>query len=301
MADPVFTLSALDHWTHAGTALAVLGRPIRHSLSPAMHNAALAAMAAIDPRFADWRYFRFEVDPADLPAALHRLHALGFRGLNLTVPHKVLAVTQVTDVAPAARATGAVNTLQWTADGWQGSNTDGHGLAAGIREDLGLSLTGRPVILLGAGGAARAAAVECLRQRCSALWIGNRTAERRNGLLAALQPMANGVPVHGFAPDHVPSGIPAGAVVINATSVGLRDTDPAPVELHALARPAAVYDMVYNPPLTALLRSADALGLPNANGLSMLVHQGAKALATWTGSSVPVDVMRRAAVTALTA
>lgn len=261
----------------------MLGHPIAHSISPALHNAALAGAAARDPRFADWRYFRFDVPPADLPRALELLQARQFRGVNLTVPHKVIAFERVAEVDPAARPVGAVNTLRWTERGWHGYNTDGYGLAAAIRETLGLDLAGADIVLLGAGGAARGAAVECLQRRCRSLWLANRTHENLSALFALLFPIAEGMPLHGFAPTSIPAALPAGAIVINATSAGLRDTDPAPIDLARLPRPAAVFDMIYNPPETRLLRQSAFLALPHANGLAMLVHQGAKALEIWSG------------------
>lgn len=282
-ADPIHTLADLAHWSFAGTALAVLGHPIKHSLSPPMHNAALAGLARTQPAYAAWRYFRFDVPPAELPQALALLHAKNFHGLNLTVPHKVLARDLVAAVDPAAQPVGAVNTLRRTAAGWQGFNTDGYGLATAVRETLGRDLRGADILLLGAGGAARGAAVECLQRGCRSLWIANRTAANLAALLAAVGPVAGPVPVRGFAPDAPPADFPAGAIVINATSAGLRETDPAPIDLPRLPRPACVFDMIYNPPRTPLLRTAESLGLPSANGLAMLVHQGAKALEIWSG------------------
>ena len=279
----VLTLADLDHWSFAGTALAVLGHPIKHSLSPVMHNAALAELARTDAAYASWRYFRFDVPPADLPAALALLHRKQFRGINLTVPHKILAVDHVARIDPAAQPVGAVNTLRWTEAGWHGFNTDGYGLATAVQESFGQALAGAHIVLLGAGGAARGAAVECLQRGCASLWIANRTAANLDALLAILGPVAGAIPVHGFAPDAIPAALPANAIVVNATSAGLRDTDPAPIDLPRLPRPASVYDMIYNPPRTPLLRQAETLGLPCANGLSMLVHQGAKALEIWSG------------------
>ena len=248
-----------------------------------MQNAALAALAGTDPAFAAWKYFRFDIPPADLPAALTLFHAKKFHGLNLTVPHKVVAFDQMADIEAAARLCGAVNTLRWTPRGWHGFNTDGYGLAAALRETLGRELAGAHVILLGAGGAARGAAVECLTRGCAALWITNRTRANLDALLALLAPVAGRIPLRGFAPAAPPAALPAGALVINTTSAGLRPYDPAPIDLAALPRPAAVFDMIYNPPRTALLRAAAALGLPHANGLAMLVHQGAKSLEIWSG------------------
>ncbi len=295
----VLTLDHLAAWPHAGTALAVLGHPIKHSVSPAMHNAALAAMARTQPEYRAWKYFRFDVPPADLPAALTRLHAAGFHGLNLTVPHKVLAFDLVAEIDADAAAIGAVNTLRRTAAGWRGFNTDGYGLATAVQEKLGTSLAGTHVILLGAGGAARGAAVECLRRKCASLWIANRTRANLDTLLAAVRPLAGSTPLHGFDPAQPPAELPANALVINATSSGLKPDEPAPIDLRRLPSGAKVYDMIYNPPQTALLRAAAALGLPHANGLSMLVHQGARALEIWKGGAVPVTPMQLAAEAAL--
>lgn len=264
-----------------------------------MHRAALVALAAADPRFAAWNYFRFDIPPGELAAALPEFHAAGFVGLNLTAPHKVIAFDLVAEIAPEARAVGAVNTLQRTANGWRGHNTDGHGLTAALQEDLGVKLSGAAVILLGAGGAARAAAVECLRQRCAGLWIGNRTRPNLDALLAALRPQAGGIPLQGFDPAEPPVSLPAGAVLINATSAGLNTADPAPIALRRLPAGLSVFDMIYNPPVTPLLREAAALGLRHANGLGMLVHQGAQALRLWSGAGPDVAVMRRAAAAAL--
>jgi shikimate dehydrogenase len=286
-SSPILSLADLAAWSRPGTWLAVLGHPIGHSLSPAMHNAALARLAAADPRFASWQYVRCNIRPADLPAALEVLHARGFHGLNLTVPHKVVAFGCIQDVDTAARPVGAVNTLRRTPAGWHGRNTDGYGLAAALREDLGVDLAGTPVLLLGAGGAARGAAVECLQRGCASLWIANRTPENLQELLAVVAPLAGRIPVRGFSPAAPPADLPPGLLVVNATSAGLRPDDPLPVDLARLPRPAAVFDMIYNPPQTPLLRAAVALGLPTAHGLGMLVHQGAKALEIWTGVPAP--------------
>jgi len=299
--EPIYTLADLDSWSFDGTALAVLGHPIKHSISPPMHNAALAKMAERDSKFASWKYFRFDIAPEDLPAALKKFHARGFKGLNLTVPHKIIAFgLPEVSVTPAAKPIGAVNTLLRTDHGWIGHNTDGYGLANGIREDLQRDLREADILLLGAGGAARGAAVECLQRSCSSLWIANRSRANLDTLLAQLAPLAEKIPLAAFDPVN----LPAGALVINATSAGLKPTDPLPIDLaalNALARPAAVYDMIYNPPETPLLAQARALGIPAANGLSMLVHQGVRALEIWSETAVPVDAMRAAVHSAMKA
>ncbi len=297
----MLSLGDLDRWSRDGVSLAVLGHPIQHSISPPMHNAALAELARRDPRFGDWRYFRFEIHPDDLPRALELLHAKKFRGVNLTVPHKIIAFDRVAAVDAAARPVGAVNTLRWSERGWHGFNTDGYGLATAVRETLGLELAGAEIVLLGAGGAARGAAVECLQRGCASLWVANRTRENLDALLATLAPLAAGIVVRGFAPSAPPAGLPPGALVINATSAGLRAGDSLPVDLAALPRPRAVFDMIYNPPQTALLQAAAAQRIPQANGLRMLVHQGAKALEIWSGvpAAATAPTMATAAAGAL--
>lgn len=297
--ESIHALADLAAWSFPGPALAVIGHPVAHSLSPAIHNAALATLARTQPKFADWHYFKFDLPPAELPQALTLFHQHNFRGLNLTVPHKSLAVEHLVTSDAFVRAAGAANTLTRTEAGWRGANTDGYGLATALREELGAELAGAHVILLGAGGAARGAAIECLRARCASLWIGNRTAATLDALLANLQVFAGESAVRGFDLANPPLGLPPGATVINATSLGLSTADAAPIDLKKLPAPARVYDMIYRPPQTSLLRQAVELGLPGANGLSMLIHQGARALEIWTGATAPVPVMQAAARAAL--
>jgi shikimate dehydrogenase len=279
----VLTLRDLETWSRPGVSLAVLGHPIKHSISPAMHNAALATLARTEARFAGWEYFRFEIHPDDLPHALELLHAKKFRGVNLTVPHKIIAFDRVAEVDAAARPVGAVNTLLWTERGWHGFNTDGYGLATAIKETLDLGFSGANVILLGAGGAARGAAVECLQRGCASLWILNRTRGNLDTLIQLLTPLANGIPLHPFTLNAAPPSFPEGAIFIQATTVGLQTTPTVPFQLSTLQSPAGIFDMIYNPPETPLLAEARKRGIPYANGLSMLVHQGAKSLEIWSG------------------
>jgi shikimate dehydrogenase len=266
-----------------------------------MHGAALAGLARANPRYRDWTYSAFDVLPERLGDALALLLERGFLGVNLTVPHKVLAVPLVSAVDPGAREAGAVNTLLAGEGGWRGFNTDGYGLAAGIREDLGRGLSGAPVVLLGAGGAARGAAAECLRSGCAGLWVINRSRATLDAFLRDVEPAARGIPVVGLGPGDSRAGLPRGALLINATSLGLKPGDPAPADLRGLPEVAAVYDMIYNPPETGLLRDARRIGLPASNGLGMLVHQGARALEIWTGepAAATAPVMRAAAAKAL--
>ncbi len=168
--------------------------------------------------------------------------------------------------------------------GWRGFNTDSYGVASALHADLAVTLPGAHVVLLGAGGAARGAAVGFLRQGVASLWIANRTRANLVTLLAELRPLAGAIALHGFSPMEIPADLPAGSVIVNATSAGLRADDPSPIPLASLPRPRAVFDMIYNPPRTPLLLQAETLGLPHAHGLSMLAYQGARALEIWSGA-----------------
>ena len=137
VAETIHTLADLAAWSLPGTALAVVGHPIAHSLSPVIHNAALAELAQTDPRFRDWRYHKFDIAPGDLPAALAAFHRLNFRGLNLTVPHKSLVVDHLAKSDSFVRAAGAANTITYFEDGWHGANTDGYGLTNSLQQELG--------------------------------------------------------------------------------------------------------------------------------------------------------------------
>ena len=298
MPEKILRPEDLTGISQVGMSLAVLGFPIGHSISPAIHNAALFEMAKSDPRFAKWRYRRIEVETERLSEVLPLLLKAGFRGLNLTIPHKVQALDLVVELSAEARAIGAVNTLMASDDGWRGFNTDGYGLEQALREELEVDLEGSKVILLGAGGAARAAATQCLLRGCRKLWIGNRSSHRLGELLAALPEVGDeAASVQAFAFDEASSVFAdqSDLVVINATSLGLRPEDPSPLDLSMLPMGVKVYDMVYNPAETALLRQARDLGLRATNGLSMLVHQAARSLSIWTGTDVPVDAMFEAA------
>ncbi|MGJ8649732.1 MAG: shikimate dehydrogenase [Opitutaceae bacterium] len=297
--DKTYTLDDLGKIDFGGTPLAVLGHPIKHSVSPAMHNAALAKMRLVNSRFADWTYFRFDVAPEDLPKALPLFHKHNFLGLNLTIPHKVEAMPLIKGISPDAERMGAVNTLVWDEFGYDGFNTDGYGLKNALKADLDVHLKGATVVLLGSGGAARAAAVQCVLDHCSKLYIGNRTPERLQNVMDVVHAMPGGQTAEAFAIAELPADLPENGVLINATSLGLKADDPAPIDVTALPKGWKVYDMIYNPSATTLLKEASAHGLEIANGLSMLVHQGVRSLEIWSHAEVSAHVMSKAACHAL--
>ncbi len=270
-----------------------------------MQNAGLAALGL------DWRYLAFDVPPDQLKPAIEGAKALRFVGLNLTVPHKILAVDLVDAVDASAQGWGAVNTLrfegraaggEWCpipgfADGVPdevrtvGFNTDASGLLQALREDVEFEPLGSRVLVLGAGGAGRVAALKLAAERVAELFLVNRTREKAEALAAEIASRHPKVQVQLGYPAS-----PSVDLVLNATSLGLKRTDPLPLELNRLSwdRVYAVYDMIYRPAQTRLLEAARAAGCRVANGLSMLLYQGTQALELWTGQPAPVEVMRRA-------
>jgi shikimate dehydrogenase len=297
--EKTYTLADLKVWDYSGTALAVIGQPIKHSLSPIMHNAAIAQLSESDPQYKEWAYFRFEIDPEDLPEALELFYQKRFLGLNLTVPHKVMAIDLLKVISDSARAIGAVNTLKWTASGYEGFNTDGYGMSKGIEQGLGKGLNGSDVLILGAGGAARAAVVECLSQNAASIRILNRSKGRLDAMLSSLSDLKGFECILPIQAKEDLSNLTETGICINATSLGLNEKDPLPLDVAFLTPKWAVYDMVYNPQETKLFIEAQRLGCAVKTGLSMLVHQGAKALEIWTGRQIDAQIMHKAGERAL--
>jgi shikimate dehydrogenase len=269
-----------------------------------MHNAGFDALGL------DWRYLACDVFPENLAQALAGAAHMHFHGVNLTVPHKLLAVPMMDRLEESAVKWGAVNTVVFegcTETGsWQplrefegdmplevrsvGHNTDGDGLALALREDLNFQCEGARVLLLGAGGAGRVAALLLAEAGVGELFLHNRTAAKAEAIAAELRERHPAVQVVVGYPHREVD------LVLNATSLGLRASDPLPLDLDRfpLTDTRAVYDMVYRPARTALLERARGAGCHTANGLGMLLHQGTRAFELWTGQAAPVEVMRAA-------
>jgi shikimate dehydrogenase len=264
----------------AGTRVAgIIGWPVGHSLSPAMHNAAFAELGL------DWAYVAFPVPPARVGEAVRGLAGAGVAGLNVTIPHKEAVLAACGRRSDAVRAIGAANTLVPDGDGgWDADNTDAAGFLRALDELAPRDLAGEDVLLIGAGGAARAVA-HALRGRGARLRVANRTEARAAGL---------GTPVP-FARTELERAAAGAALVVNATSLGLgRDDVPPELPLDALGEGQAAADVVYRPGGTPWLAAAAARGARPVDGLAMLLHQGAAAFRAWTGVEPPLDAMRRA-------
>ena len=270
---------------------AVLGDPIGHSMSPAMHNAAFGALGM------PCIYHAFRVRPSDLKDAIYGAKALGFGGLNLTIPLKEEALKYI-EPDPIATRIGAVNTIDF-ADGITGHNTDGIGAMRAL-EDAGIPISGRNILIIGAGGAARAIAFQ-FGYSGGDIVIANRTKERADRLardvIIGLSELGKTPSIESIGLGALPEKIADADILINATSVGMHpNVDATPVPAGLLRPGLAVFDIVYNPRRTRLLLEAEQKGATVIDGVRMLVHQGAEAFSIWTGRKPPVDVMVAAVV-----
>ena len=273
--------------------LALLGYPLAHSLSPAMHNAALAAVG-----LSDWRYDARPVEPERIGEAVAMLRGEDYAGANVTVPHKEAVIRFLDGLTPAAEAIGAVNTIFKKDGRLIGHNTDAAGLLADLHMH-GVSISRSLVLLLGAGGAARAAVAVC-----AGVGAKVRVIARRREQAESLQTLITDNCSLGIF-DWTPLGfLQAGgncALIINCTPIGMSPNAEASPWLDGTPFPpdAFVYDMIYNPADTRLTQQARAQGLRAATGLGMLVEQGALAFELWTGKTAPRSLMREAAETKL--
>jgi len=280
--------------------LGVIGHPVAHSLSPAMHAAALRALRV------DGVYTAIDVPPAFLRPVVRALMLAGVEGLNVTVPLKERALHLADQLDPAARAIGAVNTLVIRRGKLLGYNTDAEGFRRALIEDTGADLRGGRVLLLGAGGAARAAAWALAGMGVQTLWIMNRTRPRAQSLarwVVRAAPRRAGrrleCVVVPYAGRRAAAGLLAQAdAVINATSLGMRAGDPSPIRLKGVRRGTVVYDLIYHRE-TALVREARRRGCVAATGASMLLYQGAESLRLWLRRPPPTGAMRHALQQAL--
>jgi shikimate dehydrogenase len=315
-AKQVYGLADLRDWSKATQDVAppirlgVFGDPVAHSLSPQMQNAALKHCQI------DTQYVRFQISPGELRESLKLICDLKFVGVNLTVPHKIAALKLVDDLEESAKSIGAVNAvkidpLRVGGDRFveanngklHGLNTDGKGFARAIREEFVVDLRDLRVMILGAGGAARAIAMQCAKENSERLVIANRTLERGKKLADELRDFFAGPRVLGpvarlqaIAWDEAAFRFQIGNVdlIVNATPLGLNRSDPSPIPARLLAPHLMVYDTIYSERRTPFVSAAVEAGARGANGLSMLLHQGALAFETWFGREAPLDVMRAA-------
>ena len=298
-AKEVYQLADLQNWQGVDPPirLGVFGDPVEHSLSPRMQNAALKHCKI------DMQYARFHILPDKLGNAIQLIRKLAFVGVNLTVPHKIAAFALVDDVDQGASRIGAVNTVKIDNGRLRGFNTDGRGFSRAIREEFSVDLRDMRVLVLGAGGAGHAIALQCAKENCERLVITNRAFEKAKKLVDDLRDFFVGPKVFGPVPRLQAVPWEEAAIrfqvanvdlIVNATPLGLNRADASPIPARLLAPHVMIYDTIYSDKRTPFVAAAIEAGARAANGLSMLLHQGALAFEIWFEREAPLEVMRKA-------
>jgi len=275
------------HPIDGGTRLyGIIGHPVAKSLSPCMQNAAFraASLNAV--------YVPFPTQPEHLDEAVAGLTAAGLAGFNLTVPHKQAILPRLYEITPEAKVIGAVNTVRCDDGRLRGTNTDAAGFLLSLEHDLGWRANDRRVVMLGAGGAARAVAYAVLGAGASELVVANRTADKAEALCTDMRTLFPAAAVHPRGLDELAGTAPH--LLVNTTSVGMGDDGRSPVELEPVGVRDAVVDIIYSPLETPLLAQARTLGLKTANGVGMLLYQGWLAFRYWTDREASLESMRQA-------
>jgi shikimate dehydrogenase len=299
-----YTLADLEKWSEViheidpPIRLGVFGDPVAHSLSPQMQNAALRAFEI------HMQYARFHIRANELRSALCFLRELDFVGINLTVPHKISGLTQIDVADESATRCGAVNTVCLREKKLIGSNTDAEGFSRAVRSQFSIDLRDLRVMILGAGGGTgHAIAWQCALENCERLILVNRTPAKISALIDWLRPFFAEPRVLGpvarleavpWDETAVRAQLADIDLIVNATPLGMNPSDLAPIPARLLAPHHIVFDCVYRRSKTALLRAAEEAGARGANGLSMLLHQGAISFSTWFNREAPIEAMRSA-------
>jgi len=265
----------------------LLGNPLGHSLSPAMHNRAFEVLGL------NFFYMPIEVTPENLEAVTRGISKMNFAGYNVTIPHKIRILEHLDHIDELARAIGAVNTVTIQGGVSTGHNTDGEGYVRSLETEAGISVREKTLFVVGCGGAARAIAMTLAFRGAGKIFLCNRTEQKARDLAAEINAKAGPCcEAIRMEPSAMKSVIGQAHVLINATNIGMRpDEDRMPLDAGLIPEGIVVSDIVYNPLKTKLLQTGEDKGCPLVSGLGMLVYQGAVAFQMWTGAKPPVDEM----------
>jgi shikimate dehydrogenase len=268
----------------------IFGYPVKHTLSPIMHNAAFTALDI------PYLYLPFEVKPENLKEALFAIRALDLAGVNLTIPHKVEAIKYLDEVTREVKLIGSTNTIQHKDGKLIGHNTDGKGFVTSLKEDLGFDPRGKNVLLLGAGGAGRAILVELVLQGVKSILVANRTVCRGIGLVQEFNKKFSKSKLSFISLSDLKKQryLSETDLLINSTSLGMRGEEFYDLPLALLPSTCLVYDIIYSPLQTRLIEAAARRGLVAQNGLGMLLHQGGLSFQIWTQRKPPLKIMKEA-------
>lgn len=289
-------LSGHEAPSATSTVAGIIGCPVRHSISPAIHNAAYAALDI------DWVYVAFEVPAGSGAAAVDAMRTLGFGGLSVTMPHKAAVVERVDRLTPTAEKLGVANTITRRAsgDGWEleADSTDGGGFIDALRGEDGIEPSGKRCLILGAGGASRSVSLALGDAGASAVTVAARRLDAAASCADLAGPVGEAVPLES---GPLEAAVRSAELIVNASPVGMRPGDGIPFDIEPgwIGSTQAVVDLIYLPATTPLMAAARERGAFTSNGLGMLINQAARQIETWTGRPAPLDVMSAAALAAL--
>lgn len=266
----------------------LIGYPIGHTLSPAMHNRAFEYLDL------NYIYLPFPVEENNLKGALRALPALGIVGVNVTLPYKEKVLAYLDEVTEEAELTGAVNTILVKDDRLIGYNTDGKGFIVSLRKGAEIDPRGKRVVIIGAGGAGRAVSIQLAKEGAERIALFDIVFDKAQDLASHIEKYISKVKAKRLREEGLEKEIRGADILINATPVGIKPDDPPPIDPKLLHPNLLVYDLIYNPPKTRLLSQAEEIGAKTLNGMGMLLYQGALAFTIWTGKEAPIEVMARA-------
>ncbi|RKN79056.1 shikimate dehydrogenase [Paenibacillus ginsengarvi] len=282
----------MNEWVmNTGTVMhGVFGDPIKHSKSPIMHNRAFRELGL------NAAYAAFHIKPGRLKDAVAGIRAMQFRGVNVTIPHKLEVMDYLDEIHPDALAIGAVNTIVNDDGKLTGCNTDGIGYVRSLREEAGFHVAGKKVLMLGAGGAARGVAYSLAKEGAAAVYIANRTVSKAEQLAESIRPFTKSEGMGYEAIEDIRGDID---LIVHNTEVGMHpNVNEVLIDTSWFHEGLTVSDIVYNPLVTRLLREAEERGARTHGGLGMFIYQGAYAFEYWTGREAPVQAMREAVLAA---
>jgi shikimate dehydrogenase len=265
----------------------LIGYPIRHTLSPAMHNRAFEYLDL------NYVYLPFPVEESNLRGALRALPVLGIVGVNVTYPYKEKVLEYLDKTTEEAELTQAVNTILVKENRLIGYNTDGKGFIISLRKGVGLDPKGKRVVIIGAGGAGRAISIQLAKEGVEKIALFDIVFDKAQDLVSHIEKNIPEAKVTAIEREGLEKEIKEVDILINATPVGIKPDDPSPVDPKLLHPNLLVYDLIYNPPKTKLLSEAEEIGAKTLNGMGMLLYQGALAFTIWTEREAPIEVMAR--------
>lgn len=269
----------------------IFGHPVKHSLSPDMHNSAFNTLGLNSV------YVAFDIDPESIEEATRAIRVMGIRGINITIPHKQTIIPYLDEVSPDAKLTGAVNTVKNENGRLSGYNTDVGGFLRAIRENLDFSPEGNTLFLIGAGGAARAVLSAFCMNGGAVVYITDIIKDKALELANQFKANFQNITIETVELDNqnlIEQKLNEADILVNASPAGMDGVGSLDIPLTSLNKNAVVYDLVYKPPDTSLLKEAKQLGHKASGGLSMLLYQGAESFEIWTGENAPVEIMKKA-------